>query len=257
MKIPTNQLKTALRQGQTTYGIWHGLPDTSVAEVVASAGFDWVVIDGEHAPLDLRTILLNAQVMAAYDMPIMARPSKGDPAMIKQLLDFGIQTLIIPMVETAAQATEMVQAMRYPPKGIRGVGAAMARASRWNLVDDYLQTAEQELCLIVQVESARGYDNLEAILETDGIDGVFIGPSDLSASMGYLGQPRHPEMIEKISIAIELIRKHEKAAGVLALDPTLAEYYKGKGANMIGVGVDVLLLRQAANALASTYKNLK
>ena len=253
MKIPTNQLKAALQHGQATYGLWHGLPDTSVAEVVASAGFDWIVIDGEHAPFDLRTILLHTQVMSGYDIPILVRPPIGDAVVIKQLLDFGIQTLVVPMVETATQAAELVRAMRYPPHGIRGVGAGMGRASRWNLVEDYLQTAEQELCLIVQVESAKGYDNLEAILETEGVDGVFIGPSDLSASMGMLGQPRHPKMVERISAAIELIRKRDKAAGVLALDSTRAQDYESKGANLIGVGVDVLLLRQAVNALAASY----
>ena len=254
MKIPKNKFKAYLKEGKTTFGLWNGIVDTYAGEIAAGAGFDWVLIDGEHAPFDLRTILVQAQAMSGYDVPILVRPPEGNPVLIKQLLDAGIQTLLVPMVETAEQARMLVRAMRYPPHGIRGVGTALARASRWNRVDDYFKHSDEEMCLIVQVESVAGYDNLEAICQVEGVDGVFIGPADLAGSMGYLGQPMHPLVIEKVSAGLEFISQSGKTAGVLAVNPDVVKKYQAKGATMIGVGLDSLLLAKATKALAEVYK---
>lgn len=254
MEIPKNKFKAYLKEGKPTYGIWNGIVDTYAAEILAGAGFDWVLIDGEHAPFDLRTIIRQAQAMAASGIPILVRPPEGNPVLIKQLLDGGIQTLLVPMVETAEQATMLVRAMRYPPAGIRGVGTALARAAQWNRVNDYFKYSDSEMCLIVQVESVTGYDNLENICQVDGVDGVFIGPADLAASMGYLGQPMHPLVIEKVNNGLELIKSYGKTAGVLAVNPDLVKQYVAKGARMIGVGLDTMVLAKATRAMAEIYK---
>jgi 4-hydroxy-2-oxoheptanedioate aldolase len=254
MEISKNKFKADLNEGKTSYGIWNGIVDTYAAEIVAGAGFDWVLIDGEHAPFDLRSIIVQAQAIAGHGVPVLVRPPEGNPVLIKQLLDGGIQTLLIPMVETAEQAALMVKAMQYPPAGIRGVGTALARAAQWNRVNDYFKHADAEMCLILQVESVRGYENLDAICQVEGVDGVFIGPADLAASMGYLGQPMHPEVVEKVEKGLALIRKYDKTAGVLALNPTIIKQYEAKGANMIGVAIDTILLAKASKAVAESYK---
>ena len=186
MNFPENKFKRGLASGATQYGLWLGLPDNSVAEIAAGVGFDWLLIDHEHGPYELPNVLANLQAIAAYDVAPIVRPVDDNPALLKRLLDMGAQSFLIPMVETAEQAVAIVAALRYPPAGKRGLGTSMARAARWNGVPDYLARANAELCLIVQVETASALANLDAILAVDGVDGVFIGPSDLSASMGHL-----------------------------------------------------------------------
>ncbi|MFT7459537.1 MAG: 4-hydroxy-2-oxoheptanedioate aldolase [Planctomycetota bacterium] len=255
MDLPVNKFKKAIAKGETQYGLWAGIPDTTSAEICAGTGFDWLLLDGEHAPFDMRAIYTYLQAIAPYDIHPIVRAVKGDKNLIKQLLDFGAQTLLIPMVDTAEQAEELVQAMRYPPEGIRGMGSSIARAARWNAIPDYLQHANDEICLLIQAESTTALENLPEILKVEGVDGVFIGPSDLSASMGHVGNAGHAEVVSTIEQSIESIVKAGKAAGILAIDPTQARHYISKGASFVGVGVDTLLLRNSAVQLAASFKS--
>ena len=256
MEMPLNPFKRALAAGETQIGLFLGLADAYSAEVVATAGFDWLLIDGEHGPNDLRTIIAQLQALAPYPVRPVVHSVDHDVARIKQLLDGGVQTLMVPMVETAAEARALVRAMRYPPAGIRGVGTALSRAARWNGIDDYFSHADCEMCLIVQIESRAGLAGLDEILQVDGVDAVFIGPSDLAASMGHLGKPGHPEVKAAVEEAITTIAAAGKAAGVFSADPSLAAAYSRIGATFLLVGVDALLLRNAAVALAAKFKNV-
>ncbi len=254
MNLPLNTFKRALASGETQYGLWLGLPDNSAAEICAGAGFDWLLVDGEHAPFDLQRIMAHLQALAAYPVAPIVRPVTGDPVLLKQLLDIGAQTLLVPMVDTAEQAQALVQAVRYPPDGIRGLGTSLARAARWNQVPDYLQKANEEICLIVQVETAKAMENLPQILAVEGVDGVFIGPSDLSASMGHLGDAGHPEVVAAIGKALQAIQAAGKYGGILCLDPALVDTYREQGAAFVGVGVDTLLLARGARQLVDRFK---
>ncbi|WP_298364256.1 4-hydroxy-2-oxoheptanedioate aldolase [Azospirillum sp.] len=256
MKTPENAFKRAMAAGAPQYGLWLGLADAYCAEIAAGSGFDWLLIDGEHAPNDLRGVLAQLQAIAAYPTshPIV-RPVIGDTALIKQMLDLGVQTLLIPMVETAEQAAALVAATRYPPDGVRGVGSALARASRWNRFPHYLAEADAEICLLVQVESLRGLENLDAIAAVPGVDGVFFGPADLSASMGLRGQPNHPTVRAAIEQGMARVRQAGKAPGVLATDETVARAYLAAGALFVGVGVDTTLYARAASALAARFRD--
>lgn len=249
----TNYFKKKLKTEQQI-GMWVGLANSYCAEIAANAGYDWLLIDGEHAPNDIRSILEQLQAVAAYPSQAVVRPVTGDVHLIKQLLDIGAQTLLIPMIETAEQAELMVKATRYPPEGIRGVGAALARASRWNNISDYLQTADEEICVIVQIESKKGLDNIDAILAVDGIDGVFIGPADLSAALGYRGNPGHADAQEVIVESIAKIRQAGKAAGILSADEKLAQSYLQLGTEFVAVGVDTSLLMKSMKQLLGKFK---
>jgi 4-hydroxy-2-oxoheptanedioate aldolase len=251
-----NSFKRALAEGAQQYGLWAALADPYVTEVLATAGFDWLLIDNEHAPNDVRSTLAQLQALAGYSSHPVVRPVKSDAALIKQLLDIGAQTLLLPMIDTAEQARDAVLATRYPPEGIRGVGSALARASRWNRVPDYLTQASDELCVLVQVETKTGLENLAAIAGVAGVDGVFFGPADLSASMGLLGKPGAEVVREAIRNGIRTVRAAGKAAGVLATDPGIAREYLDAGANFVAVGTDTGLLSAAAFNLASQYKTL-
>jgi len=254
-QLPINTFKRALHAAQPQIGLWLGLADSYVAELLATTGFDWLAIDGEHAPNDLRQVLAQLQAIAPYPTQAIVRPVQADTALIKQYLDIGVQTLLVPMIETPAQAAQVVAATRYPPGGIRGVGSALARASRWNQVEGYLHQAERELCVLVQIESARGLDNLDAIAAVEGIDGVFFGPADLSASMGYIGKPGSEPVQSAIMNGIAAVRRAGKAAGILSADPILARRYLELGALFVAVGVDTTLLAQAARNLARSFKD--
>jgi 4-hydroxy-2-oxoheptanedioate aldolase len=249
-----NIFKANLRAGKAQIGLWLGLANAYSAELCASAGFDWLLIDGEHAPNDLRSILGQLQAVAPYGAHPVVRPPVGETYLIKQILDIGAQTLLIPMVETSEQAAGMVAAVRYPPKGVRGVGSGLARASRFNRIPNYLQTADDQICLLVQVESRRGLDNIEAIAATDGVDGVFIGPSDLAAALGHLGSPGHAEVQAAIEQGIARILAAGKAPGALIADESLSRRYLSLGALFVAVGTDVALLVKATESLAGRFK---
>jgi 4-hydroxy-2-oxoheptanedioate aldolase len=256
MNIPVNTFKQALHEGRPQIGLWLGLANAYCAEICAGAGFDWLLIDSEHAPNDLQTLLSQLQAVAPYPSHPIIRVPIGDVTRIKQILDLGVQTLLVPIVETAEQAAEMVRAVRYPPVGIRGVGSALARASRWNRVENYLQAADEQMCVLLQVETKRGVGNLKDIASVDGVDGVFIGPSDLSASFGYRGQPAHPEVQKVIGASIEIIRAAGKAAGILTGDADLAMRYLEQGCTFVAVGVDATLLAGATDRLAAKFKGV-
>lgn len=256
MEMPRNTFKRALAAGETQIGLFLGLANAYSAEIVASAGFDWLLIDGEHGPNDLQSIIAQLQALAPYPVRPVVRTVDHDVARIKQLLDGGAQTLMVPMVETADEARALVRAMRYPPHGIRGVGTALARAARWNGVEGYFAQADQEMCLIVQIESVAGLEQLDEIVRVEGVDAVFIGPSDLAASMGYLGVPGHPAVKTAVESAIGKIAAAGKAAGVFSADPALAASYRSMGASFLLVGVDALLLRNASVALVDKFKQV-
>lgn len=250
-----NAFKSALRESESPLiGCWLGLADSYAAELCATAGYDWLLIDCEHAPNDLRSTLSQLQAIAPYPPQALVRPPIGDVNLIKQLLDIGVQTLLIPMVENASQAALMVAATRYPTAGIRGVGSSLARASRWNSVPSYLHEANAEMCVLVQIESAGALQNIEAIAAVEGIDGIFIGPSDLAASMGHLGNPGHASVQRAIEDAVNRIKQAGKPPGILALEEDVAKRYIGMGCRFIAVGVDALLLARAARDLAQKFK---
>jgi 4-hydroxy-2-oxoheptanedioate aldolase len=236
--------------------MWLASGSGYVTEICAGSGIDWVLLDQEHAPNDLRTTLEQLQVLAAYpDVDVLVRPPSADPVFIKRLLDIGAQNIIVPMIDDAAAASAAVAATRYPPAGIRGVGSALARASRWNRVSDYLVTADAAVSLTVQVETVAGLQHLGDVADVDGVDAVFIGPADLAASMGKLGQPEHPDVVSTIETALATIVERGKSAGVNAFNEAVARRYLQAGASFVLVGADVAVLARGAEELAARYCN--
>jgi len=261
MKTPTNPFKQAIANKRAQIGLWVGLANPISTEICAGAGFDWLLLDGEHSPNTLSTLLAQLQAVAAYPAshPIGRVPlghGEAGTALIKQYLDLGFQTLLVPMVDTAAQAAALVRAMRYPQDdgqgGMRGM--AGARASRWGRYPNYAKEANEQVCLLVQAESQTALDNLEAIAATPGVDGVFIGPADLSASLGHVGNAQHPDVQQAIEDAVRRIVQSGKAAGILVSDEKLARHYLGLGATFVAVGLDTQILVRQTSALAALYK---
>jgi 4-hydroxy-2-oxoheptanedioate aldolase len=246
--------RAALAGGRPATGMWVASGSPVVAEICAGSGVDWLLIDSEHAPNDLRTILAQLQAVAPYPVTPVVRPPAGDPVLIKQLLDLGAEVLLIPMVESREQAQALVAATRYPPEGIRGVGSALARASRWNRVSGYLKQAASTVSLLVQIESRAGLDALPEIADVDGIDGIFLGPADLAAALGHLGQQDHPEVTGAVEDAIKAITAAGKPAGVNAFPKDLADRYLAAGARFILVGADVTLLAVGSEQLAARHR---
>jgi 4-hydroxy-2-oxoheptanedioate aldolase len=254
MRMPVNAFKRALNNGTPQIGLWMGMADPTTAELLAGAGFDWLLIDAEHSPNDPRSVLPQLQAVAPYPVHPIVRPVHGAAELIKQYLDIGAQTILVPMIETAAEAERIVAATRYPPRGIRGVASATTRASRWNRVDRYFTECEAEICVLVQVESLKGLENLSAIAAVEGVDGVFFGPADLAASMGLIGQGTHPRVRAALAEGIAAVKAAGKAAGTLTLDVKLAREYLALGALFVAVGVDAALLMRAASELAAAFK---
>ncbi len=268
MQTPNNLFKHALAQKQAQIGLWLGLASAYTTEICAGAGFDWLLLDGEHAPNDTQSVLAQLQTIAAYPLShAVARVSMGHghagEMLIKQYLDLGVQSLLVPMVDTPEQAAAVVRAARYPqdtgtagdaatPGGIRGMGGA--RASRWGRYPNYPKEANAQICILVQAETQTALDNLDAIVATEGVDGVFIGPADLSASLGHVGNPGHPVVQAAIDDAVRRIVKGGKAAGILTTDNALARHYLALGATFVAVGLDGNLLVRATNQLAAEFK---
>jgi 4-hydroxy-2-oxoheptanedioate aldolase len=250
-----NVFKQAIAERRRQIGLWQALASPYTAEICAGAGFDWLLIDGEHAPNDLPLILSQLQAVGAYPVEPVVRVPVGDPVLIKQMLDIGARTLLVPMVESAEQAKAMVRATRYPPHGMRGVGSAIGRASRWNRTPKYLDTASKDICLLLQIESIAGLANVATIAVVEGVDGVFVGPSDLAAALGHLGNPAHPAVQEAIEGAFQQVLAAGKAAGVLIADETLARRYLELGASFVAVGTDVTILARGAEALARRFSD--
>ncbi|MGC1496228.1 MAG: HpcH/HpaI aldolase/citrate lyase family protein [Sulfitobacter sp.] len=253
MPAPINPFKKALNEGKTVFGCWLGLADNYSAELMGTAGFDWLVIDGEHAPNDLRSILAQLQVLEASNSHAVVRLPIGETYMMKQILDAGAQTVLVPMVDSADQARQLVRDTTYPPQGDRGVGYALARASQFSKIADYGKTADAQICLLVQVESIKGLAALDEILTIDGIDGVFIGPADLAADMGHMGDALHPDVQTAIMEALRRIAASGKAPGILSTHDKMTQDALDAGARFVAVGADILLLSHAAQALASKW----
>jgi 4-hydroxy-2-oxoheptanedioate aldolase len=245
MDLPVNRFKSALRQGHRQIGLWNTLPDPSVVELLAGCGYDWLLIDTEHSPAtDVMTLPL-MQAAAPYPVSTVLRPGWNDPVEIKRLLDSGAQTLLVPYVQSAAEAEAAVRACHYPPRGIRGV-SGLTRASRYGAIANYGPKAGEEICLLVQVETVEALEKIEEIAAVEGVDGIFVGPADLAASMGQLGEASHPAVLEAVTGAIRRIRAAGKPAGVLSASDAFLRPCAEAGAQFIAVDIDVALLRRTA-----------
>ena len=253
MDMPINRFKQALKEGRTQVGLWSSLANNYTVEIVAGAGFDWLLLDGEHSPNDVPQTLGQLQAAAPYPVSCVVRPPWNDMVLIKRYLDIGAQSLLIPFVQSAVDARHAVAATRYPPQGIRGVTTA-ARHNRFGRVKDYFQHVHRELAVLVQIETREGLKNLESIADTEGVDGVFIGPADLSADFGRIGTTSTPEMVKEIEGAVKRIRDRGKAAGILWGDVDGCKRWIELGVNFIAVGSDLNLLARGADALAAKFK---
>lgn len=253
MDLPINHFKRAIMAGEQQIGLWSSLASGITTEVLAGAGFDWLLIDAEHAPNDLRSVLAQLQAMTEHRTQPIVRVPENDKIEIKRYLDIGVQSFLIPMVETAEEARRAVAATRFPPDGIRGF-AGVSRASRFGRIPDYHRRAHEEICILVQVESELGLDNIEEIAAVPGVDGVFIGPGDLSAAMGQLGNQGHPDIVDVIEKALGRIVAAGNRPGILTGDETLARRYIAAGCLFTAVGLDTGILARGAEALARKYK---
>lgn len=255
MELPVNPFKRALAAGRKQVGLWVALGHPVCAELAAAGGFDWLLIDGEHGVNDVASIMSQLQAVAPYRSHAMVRVPVGDAVTLKRHLDIGAQSLLVPMVDTPQQAHELVEATRYAPAGVRGI-ATMTRAARWSRVPDYLARAREEIMLIPQIETVKGFDNVDGIAGTDGVDAVFIGPADLAASMGYPGKAGHPEVLGAIDHAFARIKSAGKPAGILTVDETQARKYLQQGFDFVAVGVDVIMLSRAIDALRERFATI-
>lgn len=254
MELPRNTFKQALAAGKPQIGLWSTLSSNYSVEVLAGAGFDWILLDTEHSPSDLENLLTQLQAAAPYPSHPVVRVPWNDMVTIKRVLDIGAQSLLIPYVSTAEEAVAAVAYTRYPPKGVRGV-AGTTRATRFGRVKDYAKRAHEEICVLVQVETRKALDNIEAIAAVDGVDGVFIGPADLHASLGYMGEIANPKVMPLIDEAIRRIRKCGKAPGILTANEELAKRQLASGALFVAVGNDIGILARGAEALAAKFKS--
>ncbi|MEM9935779.1 MAG: HpcH/HpaI aldolase/citrate lyase family protein [Bacteroidota bacterium] len=253
MKIKKNPLKQSLQKGGKCYGIWHGIPHTYAAEICAGSTFDWVCIDGEHAPFTPDQILHHLQAIEPHKATSVVRVPSDEASMIKRVLDFGAQNIVVPMVESAEQAERIVKSMKYPPKGFRGVGGGIARAAQWNRRENYLEQANDQICSILQIESVKGVEVLDDILKIKEVDVLFMGPADLAASMGYLGNASHKEVVATTVNCIKKIVNAGKIAGFLSTYPESIKAYTEAGSCMIGVAVDTDILKEGTEELARKY----
>jgi 4-hydroxy-2-oxoheptanedioate aldolase len=253
MELPRNAFKQALKAGRAQIGLWSSLSSNYTVEVIAGAGFDWILLDMEHSPNDLESLLAQLQAAAPYPAHPVVRVPWNDRVTIKRVLDVGAQSLLVPYVSTPQEATAAVSSMRYPPAGARGV-AGTTRATRFGRVRDYARRAHEELCLLVQVEAPAALDNIEAICAVEGIDGVFIGPADLHASLGFPGEVANAAVKPRIDEAIRRIRKAGKAPGILTPSEADARHWLQCGALFVAVGADVGILARGAEALAAKFR---
>src|SRR5688572_9079018 len=253
MKLPENPFKRALRAGRAQIGLWSSLSSNYTVEVIAGAGFDWILLDTEHSPSDLENVLTQLQAAAPYPSHPVVRVPWNDMVTIKRVLDIGAQSLLVPYVSSAAEARSAVSYTRYPPAGVRGV-AGTTRATRFGRVQEYARRAHEEICVLVQVETQQALDNIDAISAIDGVDGIFIGPADLHASLGYAGEIANPKVKPLIDDAVRRIRKSGKAPGILTPNEADARHWLECGALFVAVGSDVGLLARGAEALAGKFK---
>lgn len=253
MDLPGNRFKRALREGRQQIGLWCSLPGSYAAEAVAGSGYDWLLFDTEHSPGDPLTVLPQLQAVAPYDVAAVVRPAANDAVLIKRFLDLGAQTLLIPYVQDAEEARAAVAATRYAPEGVRGV-SGLTRATRFGRVPGYARRAAEELCLLVQVETGEALDRLEEICAVEGVDGVFVGPADLAASLGHVGEPGHPAVVAAVEDAVRRIRASGKPAGILTPDTAFAKTCIAIGTTFTAVAIDVGVLARGTEALARQFK---
>lgn len=254
MELPVNAFKKALKDGKAQIGLWSSLGSNMVAEGIAHSGFDWILLDTEHSPNELPGLVSQLQAMKGGTATPIVRPAWNDAVLVKRLLDIGVQSLLFPFVQTAEEAKRAVAATRYPPQGIRGV-ATTARASNFGRVKDYLNKANAEICVLVQVETMEAIGRLREIASVEGVDGVFIGPSDLAASMGHLGNFQHPDVQKVITGAIKEIRAAGKAGGYLTGVEEEAKTRLAEGYQFVAVGSDNSVLLKNTDALAKRFKS--
>ncbi|MGY3439501.1 MULTISPECIES: aldolase/citrate lyase family protein [unclassified Marinovum] len=253
MDLPRNTFKAALKAGQRQIGFWNTFPDGGLVEMLAGCGYDWLLVDSEHSPLDPRAVLPLLQAAAPYPTSVVVRPGWNDPVEIKRLLDMGAQSLLVPYVQNADEARAAVAAVTYPPHGIRGVSGS-SRASRYGAVTDYVQRASEEICLLVQVETVEAAEQIEAIAAVEGVDGIFVGPADFAASMGFTGETGHPEVRAAVADAVRRIVAAGKPAGFLSPDRSYVEEVAEAGASFLAVGVDAALMRRSAVELCDSWR---
>jgi 4-hydroxy-2-oxoheptanedioate aldolase len=253
MDLVENRFKRGLREGRPQVGLWCTLGGTLVAELLAGSGFDWILFDTEHSPGDPVTTLPQLQAVAAYPVSAVVRPAWNDTVLIKRFLDAGAQTLLIPFVQNAEEAAQAVAATRFPPRGVRGV-ATMTRATRFGRMPEYARRADEEICVLVQIETGEALQELEAIAAVEGVDGVFIGPSDLSASLGHPGEAGHPAVVGAIEDAIRRLGAVGTPAGILTPDPAFAKRCIALGSRFTAVGIDAALLARSSEALAASFR---
>ncbi|MGZ5662365.1 MAG: aldolase/citrate lyase family protein [Usitatibacter sp.] len=254
MDLPLNNFKRAILAGRQQIGLWVSLASSYSAEIVAGSGFDWLLVDGEHSPNDPTTVLPQLQAIAAYPTTnAIVRPAWNDKVLIKRYLDIGVQTLLVPYVQSEEEARAAVAATRFPGEGVRGV-AGVTRASRYGRVSHYANRAHEEICVLVQIETRDGLENLEKIARMEGVDGVFIGPADLAAGLGHLGNQQHPDVQSAIQDAIKRIRACGKPAGILATDEASTRRYIEWGTTFTAVGLDAMVLARETEKLAAKFK---
>ncbi len=254
MQTPENKLKSALVAGKVQYGIWLSTGSAALAEMAGNAGFDWCLIDAEHGPNAVTGLTPQLHALAVSGTAPVVRVPAAEVWMIKQVLDQGCQTVLVPMVDDAATAQNMARAMLYPPHGVRGMGASSARASGYGAMPDYIRQADAQMCLLVQAESRKAFDNIDAIAATEGVDGVFVGPADLSADMGFPGQLDHPQVLRAIDHIIARTLTAGKIAGIITFDETRVAGWLEKGITFMGVSSDVTLLNRSLRSLASRLR---
>lgn len=252
MDLPRNAFKAALARGELQIGLWSSLCSPIVAEIIGQSGFDWILVDTEHSPNEPPAVLAQLQALQAGTATPIVRPAWNDPVLLKRLLDIGTQAVLVPFVQNAEEAARAVAACRYPPAGIRGITVS-GRGSRYGRVPDYLKRADAEICVLVQVETGEALAQLEAIASVDGVDGVFIGPADLSASLGHIGNPGHPEVQAAIKDAVDRLTALGKPAGILTPSEADARRYIEWGYRFVAVGSDLGLLTKNADALAKAF----
>jgi 4-hydroxy-2-oxoheptanedioate aldolase len=253
MDLPLNPFKRGIKAGRLQIGLWSSLSSNLSVEVLAGAGFDWLLLDTEHSPNELPMVLSQLQAMTGGTAHPIVRPAWNDAVLIKRFLDAGVQTFLVPYVQNEDEARKAVAATRYPPRGVRGF-AGTTRASRFGRVKDYHTRCEEEICVLVQVETRVALGHLEAIAKVEGVDGVFIGPGDLSADLGYLGKLTHPDMTAVIDDTIHRIKAAGSIPGILINDEALAKRYIEAGCLFTAVGGDVGILARGAEQLAQRFK---
>jgi 4-hydroxy-2-oxoheptanedioate aldolase len=253
MKLPENRFKRAIAERRKQIGLWCSLPGSYIAEAVAASGFDWLLFDTEHSPGDVLSVLPQLQAVAPYNVSPIIRPASNNTVLIKRFLDIGAQTLLIPFVQDREEAQGAVAAMRYPPAGLRGV-SGLTRATRFGRVDGYAKHAHEELCLLVQVETGEALESLEKIATVDGVDGVFIGPADLAASLGFAGEPDHPVVVAAVEDAIKRIEKAGRPSGILTPNTAFAHRCISLGTTFTAVGIDAGILARGTESLARQFQ---